>query len=884
MKKGFVILLVIFINMFLVSCSFNLNGGNDTEQEEPEQINEPEKEPEQEVVLKDYDLSNIVFKDTTYIYDGENKSILIEGSLPDGLTVTYVGNGQTEVGTYEIEAIFTNSNSEYKNPSSIKAVLTIVEEEKVELSMESQSFVYDGEVHQLEITGLPEGYEVSYNLNDIINVGVYEIEANVVHNDKSWTLNATLTITKSTYDMSGISFENKTVTYDEKIHYLEISGTLPDGVDVEYLNNGQAEVGSYEVVAKFYGDPNNYNEISDLKATLTINEANTPSEELGSDVYYIIASGDYTISGNYSQIRVNVSEEDTEKVRIYLDGVTVSNDSEAPIYIMSADKVILNCNEGKENFVYDNRLLTSGEEDVADAAIYSECDLNLAGKGSLHVESTYNNGVHSKDDLQIKNLTLYVKAPNNAIKGNDSVTIESGDLTIISTGGDGIKTSNSDISSKGNQRGTITITGGTIKIYSACDAIDAAYDVVIEETKTAINIEAYTAKNSSYSSDLYESGDASNSKTYYLKLSSTYSSYRYALYLYNDDGSYEWVNSTYVSGSQGGIGPGGGGRRSYYYKFETKTSYQNFKLYAFNQNQSANSTTNYVAVTSGGVLNQANNCIEVKSINSNSITISWTYYTEQQSFGPGGFSGGQGGNSNKLDYSAKGIKADNQISINGGTILIKSTDDGIHANCDNQLENGESPLGNITITNGNLNITSGDDAIHADNKLVISDGVIVASGYEGIEANNINLNGGTITVVGQDDGINAGYCGTKNTPQINITGGLIDVAVSPSGDTDGLDSNGTITMTGGVVITRGPNSQMATALDADGQIKVTGGVLVVIGYCPTISTTLTKTQSTSGLTSGSHTITIGSQIINYNNSYSYSGKVTIFATSSATVK
>ena len=63
---------------------------------------------------------------------------------------------------------------------------------------------------------------------------------------------------------------------------------------------------------------------------------------------------------------------------------------------------------------------------------------------------------------------------DNAFKGNDSVSIASGTYVFISRAGDGIKTSSTDLSSKNVQRGTVTISGGNITIYAACDGIDAA--------------------------------------------------------------------------------------------------------------------------------------------------------------------------------------------------------------------------------------------------------------------------------------------------------------------------------------------------------------------------------------------------------------------------
>ena len=60
------------------------------------------------------------------------------------------------------------------------------------------------------------------------------------------------------------------------------------------------------------------------------------------------------------------------------------------------------------------------------------------------------------------------------------------------------------------------------------------------------------------------------------------------------------------------------------------------------------------------------------------------------------------------------------------------------------------------ITGGTLTIKSGDDGIHADETLTIDDGKIdVTESVEGLEAPEIVLNGGDIEVNSSDDGINA---------------------------------------------------------------------------------------------------------------------------------
>lgn len=93
---------------------------------------------------------------------------------------------------------------------------------------------------------------------------------------------------------------------------------------------------------------------------------------------------------------------------------------------------------------------------------------------------------------------------------------------------------------------------------------------------------------------------------------------------------------------------------------------------------------------------------------------------------------------------AKGVKADGDVVILGGTINLTGTDDTVHAN------------GNVGIWGGTLALSSGDDGIHADNQCGIAGGTItVTESYEGLEGLTVLILDGDIGVHASDDGINA---------------------------------------------------------------------------------------------------------------------------------
>ncbi|MBR4467109.1 MAG: carbohydrate-binding domain-containing protein, partial [Clostridia bacterium] len=477
--------------------------------------------------------------------------------------------------------------------------------------------------------------------------------------------------------------------------------------------------------------------------------------------YILAAAGTYALSGKLEgQIIVEAGKDD--EVVLELNGVTITCGTDSPIKITSAGDVEISAKSGTGNVINDTRPeKTADDANQGEGAIYAKADLKLKGTGTLEINASYNNGVHTTKDLTVQKLSLKVSAPNNAIKGNDSVTVKSGTVVAISTKGDGVKTENTDADNSGMTRGDILLLGGTVTVYAAGDGFQAAHDFEMAQ---------------------------------------------------GDDGSVPKVSI--FTGSYSGY------------------------------TASSASTTSY-----------------------------------------------------------KGVKVQNELNVKAGSVDIKSYDDGLHADYGTAFTAGGTGQGTINISGGTVTMTvyspegstgggkmgpgggrggpgggrggwggqktvSGADAIHADYKLNITGGVInIDSAYEGLEANVITISGGQTYVTAVDDGVNA----TRGaaTPLINVTGGYLEVAVSPSGDTDGIDSNGYYTQSGGIVITRGPYNMNMAAIDADGSVSVSGGTLIVLGYGRVSKSGSVSTYSLSLHSAGQHSVKIGGTAYTFNNAYSY---------------
>ena len=75
-----------------------------------------------------YDMSGVTFSDRNVEYNGFYHSIVIEGTLPEGVSVEYKNSIHTEIGEYFAEAIFTSQDPNYAHPAPMYATLLITPE------------------------------------------------------------------------------------------------------------------------------------------------------------------------------------------------------------------------------------------------------------------------------------------------------------------------------------------------------------------------------------------------------------------------------------------------------------------------------------------------------------------------------------------------------------------------------------------------------------------------------------------------------------------------------------------------------------------------------------------------------------------------------------
>jgi len=182
------------------------------------------------------------------------------------------------------------------------------------------------------------------------------------------------------------------------------------------------------------------------------------------------------------------------------------------------------------------------------------------------------------------------------------------------------------------------------------------------------------------------------------------------------------------------------------------------------------------------------------------------------------------GGSLTIDSADDALHSNGSLVINGGTFALSSGDDAVHADVSVEINDGDMRVtasyegiesARITLNGGTLNIVSSDDGLN------------VAGGVDG---------SGMLPGMGRRGARPGGQAGQAGQPAqetfaasgdyyLHINGGYL---VLDAGG-DGFDIGGSIAMTDGVVIVHGPVENMNGALDCDGSFSISGGLLVAAG-------------------------------------------------------
>ena len=122
----------------------------------------------------------------------------------------------------------------------------------------------------------------------------------------------------------------------------------------------------------------------------------------GSEVT-ITSKGIYKVTGSSENVTIKINDTNQSgNIYLILDNVSMTNTSNACIYVEACDKLIIQCT-GKNFLTYNN----SDSNSKIDGAIYSKDDITINGSGSLDINSSLH-GIVCKEDMKITGATLNI--------------------------------------------------------------------------------------------------------------------------------------------------------------------------------------------------------------------------------------------------------------------------------------------------------------------------------------------------------------------------------------------------------------------------------------------------------------------------------------------
>ncbi|UII25855.1 carbohydrate-binding domain-containing protein [Fulvivirga maritima] len=206
----------------------------------------------------------------------------------------------------------------------------------------------------------------------------------------------------------------------------------------------------------------------------------------------ISTAGTYIVKGTLLDGQLAVDTEDEESVKIIFEEASITNSTNAPFNVISAEKVIVFIPEATESTFTDaaDYIYASADEDEPNAAFFSKADLSIYSAGTLTINANYNDGLSSKDGLLIEGGSYSITSADDGVRGKDYLIVREATFTIESVG-DAFKSDNDD----DDDRGYMLIESGDFHITTTeGDGFQAETDLLVAEG----NFDITTGGGSSY--------------------------------------------------------------------------------------------------------------------------------------------------------------------------------------------------------------------------------------------------------------------------------------------------------------------------------------------------------------------------------------------------
>ena len=516
--------------------------------------------------------------------------------------------------------------------------------------------------------------------------------------------------------------------------------------------------------------------------TITTSDAHVniaQSSALAEEITYILSGsstdGEFYMSGSY-------------KATIELNGLTLTNtnpvSSGAALHIQNGKRIKVKVVTGTTNTLVD---AASGSQK---GALYIKGHAEFAQYGTLNITGKVKHGIKAGEYITVKNATINVtSAAGDGINCTQYFLMESGTLNLNGLSDDGIQCDIEDASSSGSGTGSGTGSGstdGTVPTNAELwEAFKPYYNTFYGLSRADQSIENVATFAATYMQDIMTSASSEYKwlGDYILQVAQAQG------YAVDSEALWRWHVDSFFNCRQ-------------------RTSWPKTADFSSAGQPSAWGSAYLAANGGAGMPKRAADSSDHEGEDSGSV------YIESGTI--------------KISTSAiaaKGIKADGDLIISGGTIDITTSGKGKWDSTDKETKAASclNSDANTTISGGTLTLKStgsGGKGINCDGRLTISGGTITIATTGGLYYNNGSSENTNYT--GNTDNVNSSYYsspkGIKVDGAITISGGNTNVSTSGRNG-EGIESKSTITISNGQVTVNAYDD----AINSAGDLTVTGG-------------------------------------------------------------
>ena len=183
------------------------------------------------VNTRSIEFPEINIEEREYFYTGSP----IEFEVPDSNYYTAKNNIQTEAGEYEVVISLNDKKYLWEDESNddltYKFIIQKADYDTSSIVIKDRAYIEDGKPHSLEAENLPDGLNLTFNYNNVVDAGEYDVVAGF---DGDNNYNPIEGIPAKLYILKKPGFVNTLASGN-----TSVSGDLPDSLDLHFdrLNN-----------------------------------------------------------------------------------------------------------------------------------------------------------------------------------------------------------------------------------------------------------------------------------------------------------------------------------------------------------------------------------------------------------------------------------------------------------------------------------------------------------------------------------------------------------------------------------------------------------------------------------------------------------------------